>query len=280
MTSTPRKLGLIAGGGALPVSLARHCRAAGRSVFVVRLRGFAAPDLDAFDGVDVGIAELGKAMAALRQARCDSVCFAGIVDRPDFKDLKPDLRGLAALPGVIAAARQGDDGLLTFLIGEFEREGFAVEGAHEVMALTLEVGALGGHAPGPEHLPDIARAMEAARAIGALDIGQGAVCCDGLVLALEAQEGTDAMLARVASLPEAIRGTPDRRRGVLAKACKPGQDTRVDLPTIGPRTVRRAAAAGLAGVAGEAGLILLLDREETIAAADELGLFLIGVAAR
>ena len=217
-------------------------------------------------------------MDALRRAGCAGVCFAGSVTRPDFRDLKPDLRGLAALPGAIAAARQGDDRLLTFLIGEFEKEGFAVEGAHEVMAgLTLEIGTLGRHAASAEQTADIARAMEVARAIGALDVGQGAVCCDGLILALEAQEGTDAMLARVADLPEAIRGTPDRPRGVLAKACKPGQDVRMDLPTIGPATLRHASRAGLAGVAGEAGLILVLDREAVIALADELGLFVVGV---
>jgi UDP-2,3-diacylglucosamine hydrolase len=270
----------VAGGGALPVNLARHCRAAGRPLFVIRLRGFAASDLNEFEGVDVGIAQLGKGMRALRQAGCAGVCFAGSVARPDFRDLKPDLRGLAALPEAISAARQGDDRLLSFLIGEFEKEGFSVEGAHEVMAsLTLEAGVLGRHAPSAAHLADVVRAMEVARAIGALDVGQGAVCCDGLIVAVEAQEGTDAMLARVAGLPEAIRGTPNRRRGVLAKACKPKQEARIDLPTIGPATLRHAARAGLAGVAGEAGLILVLDRQVVISLADELGLFVIGVPA-
>ncbi len=248
---------------------------------MVRLRGFAAAALDEFDGADAGLGQLGAGMRALRGAGCASVCFAGSVARPDFRDLKPDLRGLAALPGAIAAARQGDDRLLTFLIGEFEKDGFAVEGAHEVMTgLALEAGPLGRHSPGAKHQADIARAMEAAMAIGALDIGQGAVCCDGLILALEAQEGTDAMLARVADLPEAIRGAPDRPRGVLAKACKPGQDLRMDLPTIGPATVRHAKSAGLAGIAGEAGLILVLDRGAVISLADELGLFVIGVPSR
>jgi len=271
---------LIAGGGALPLTLARYCDAAGRGLFVLRLKGFAAPELDGFDGADVGVAELGKAMAALRRAGCRSVCFAGTVARPDFRHLKPDLRGLAALPGALAAARQGDESLLSFLIEEFEREGFTVEGAHQVMAeLTLGAGPLGGEAPGPEHLGDIDRAMAVARAIGALDVGQGAVSCDGLILAVEAQEGTDAMLARVAGLPEAIRGSPARRRGVLAKACKPGQDARVDLPTIGPATLRGAARAGLAGVVGEVGLLLVLERAEVFALADELGLFVVGVPA-
>jgi DUF1009 family protein len=272
-----RKLGLIAGGGDLPVALARHCRAVGRPVFVVRLRGFAGPELAAFDGAEAGIAELGRGMAALRKARCEAVCFAGKVDRPDLRAIKPDLRGLAALPGAIAAARRGDDALLAFLLREFEKDGFAIEGAHQVMqGLTLGPGPLGRCVPSAEDEGDIARALAAARAIGALDAGQGAVSCDGLILALEAQEGTDAMLDRVANLPAALRGAPGALRGVLAKACKPGQELRVDLPTIGPRTIERAAAAGLRGVVGEAGRLLVLDRERTIERADALGLFILG----
>jgi DUF1009 family protein len=145
--------------------------------------------------------------------------------------------------------------------------------------LTLPEGRFGGLDPGPDDLVDVDRALEAARAIGRLDIGQGAVSCKGLILALEAQEGTDAMLSRVADLPATIRGVPQSRRGVLAKAAKPGQETRVDLPTIGPRTVTAAAAAGLTGIVGEAGRLIVVDRETTRARADELGLFVLGVAA-
>lgn len=272
-----RKLGLIAGAGALPISLASHCRSAGRPLFVIRLEGFAAPDLAGLDGADVGLAQLGKGFDALKKAGCDAVCFAGAVTRPHLSSLSPDLRGLAALPGAIIAARRGDDSLLTFLVGEFEKEGFAVEGAHEVMAeLALPVGPLGRHGPRAEHALDIERALGVARTIGALDVGQGAVCCDGLILALEAQEGTDAMLRRVAGLPEAIRGAPGDRRGVLAKASKPGQEARVDLPTIGAATLRHAADAGLAGVVGEAGRVLVVDRPAVIGLADELGMFVVG----
>jgi DUF1009 family protein len=272
-----RKLGLIAGGGALPLAIATHCRAVGRPVFVVRLRGFAGPELAGFDGADAGIAEFGKGMAALRKAGCEAVCFAGKVDRPDLRFIKPDLRGIAALPGVIAAAAKGDDALLAFLLREFEKDGFQIEGAHQVMqGLTLGGGPLGRRVPALEHRTDIQRALEAARAIGRLDAGQAAVSCEGLILALEAQEGTDAMLERVAALPGAIRGAPGALRGVLAKACKPGQELRVDLPTIGPDTVDRAAAAGLAGIVGEAGRLLVVDRDRTIALADRAGLFILG----
>ena len=273
-----RKLGLIAGRGPLPIALANHCRTAGRPVFVARLKGMADPVLEDFPGIEVGLNELGKLLRAFKDAVCEAVCMVGAVDRPDFRTLVPDMRGLRFLPTVIMAARKGDDALLRALVQEFEAEGFVVEGAHEVMGdLTLPPGALGRHHPDESHRNDIARAMEVARAIGALDVGQGAVSCDGLVLAVEAQEGTDAMLRRVSELPESLRGTPGRARGVLAKAAKPIQDTRVDLPTIGPFTLQSAARAGLAGIAGEAGKVLVVDRADVIRTADELGLFVVGI---
>ncbi len=273
-----KKLGLIAGAGGLPAEIADHCRQAGRPYYVVRLRGIADDATLGHPGEEVGLAELGKCFKVLHREGCEAVCFAGIVARPDFSALKPDLRGIAALPGVIAAARRGDDALLRRILEEFSKEGFAIEGVHEAVgAMTLPLGLLGGCSPDASHRCDIERALEVARAIGRLDVGQGAVVCDGLVLAVEAQEGTDAMLRRVAELPAALRGEPGRTRGVLAKAPKPIQELKVDLPTIGVATLRGAARAGLAGIVGEAGRLLIVDREAVIAAADEYGLFVLGV---
>ncbi|PVM86555.1 UDP-2,3-diacylglucosamine diphosphatase [Caulobacter endophyticus] len=276
-----RKLGLIAGGGALPIELAAHCERAGRPFSVMRVRGFADPSLEQYPGAEVGIAEFGKAFKALKEEGCEAVCFAGVVDRPDFSALIPDFRGVKVLPGLIKAAREGDDALLRRVLTEFEKEGFIVEGAHEVRGeMTLQAGPLGRYAPREQHGADIDRALTVARAIGGLDVGQGAVVCDGLVLAVEAQEGTDAMLRRVADLPQAVRGCPEAPKGVLAKAPKPIQETKVDLPTIGVATIQRAARAGLAGVVGEAGRLLIVDRDQVIACADDLGLFVYGVEPR
>jgi DUF1009 family protein len=275
-----QKLGLIAGGGSLPVEIAEHCARSGRPLFVIRLKGFAGRELEPYAGAEIGLAELGKCFKALKRAGCHAICLAGQVNRPDFSALLPDLRGLAALPGAIAAARRGDDALLRFMIGEFEKEGFAVEGAHEVMDdLGLPAGLLGRAGPSEADQADIIKAMDVARAVGRLDAGQGAVVCRGHVLALEAAEGTDAMLARVADLPEELRGRPGAAAGVLAKAPKPIQETRVDLPTIGPATVDGVARAGLSGIVGEAGRLLVLDRDAVIARADELGVFILGVEA-
>jgi hypothetical protein len=271
------KLGLIAGGGALPVSVAARCEAEGRPVFVVRLTGFADPHLARYPGVEAGIAEIGRVLSALKKAGCEAVTFAGAVSRPDFKSLKPDFKGATLLPGIIAAASKGDDALLRKILSVFEGEGYVIEGADDILGgETLAAGAIGGITPTEEQLSDLRKALHVAEKAGELDIGQGSVVCDGLVLAVEAQEGTDAMLARVASLPADLRGSSTEPKGVLAKAPKPIQDLRVDMPVIGSRTVEMAAAAGLAGVGGIAGRLILIDREEIVAAADRLGLFVWG----
>ena len=271
------RLGIVAGGGDLPMAVARRCQAEGRPFFIVRIKGFADSALGRYEGADSRIGEFGRTIKLLKAAGCEAVCFAGVVQRPDFRDMKPDLKGAAVLPGMIAAATKGDDALLRYVLGVFEAEGFAIEGADQVLGGEMvPVGALGRHAPDEAALADLRKALEVARATGELDIGQGAVVCDGLVLAVEAQEGTDAMLARVAGLPDTIRGRPDARRGALAKAPKPIQDERVDMPVIGVRTIEGAAAAGLAGVAGMAGKLILIDREAIIEAADRLGLFVWG----
>ena len=273
------KLGLIAGGGALPVSVASRCDAEGRPVFLVRLAGFADPHLARYPGIDAGMAEIGKVLSALKKAGCTAVCFAGTVSRPDFKTLKPDLKGATLLPGIIAAATKGDDALLRKILSVFEAEGYAIEGADDILGgETLPGGALGAVHPSEEQLQDLKKALHVAEKAGELDIGQGAVVCDGLVLAVEAQEGTDAMLARVAGLPADLRGSAATRKGVLGKAPKPIQDLRVDMPVIGARTVEMAAAAGLAGIGGVAGKLILIDRAGLIETADRLGLFVWGEA--
>ena len=271
------KLGLIAGGGALPVSVAARCEAEGRPVFVVRLAGFADVHLARYPGLDAGMAEFGRILSALKKAGCTAVCFAGTVSRPDFRTLKPDLKGAALMPGIIAAATRGDDALLRKILSVFEGEGYVIEGADDILGgETLPAGALGAVRPTEEQLSDLRKALHVAEKSGELDVGQGAVVCHGLVLAVEAQEGTDAMLARVAGLPADLRGSARERKGALGKAPKPIQDMRVDMPVIGARTVEMAAAAGLAGVGGFAGRLILIDRAGLIEAADRLGLFVWG----
>lgn len=272
------RLGLIAGGGALPRHVAEAAAAEGRLGVVIAVRGFAGvADFAFLEGVAVterGIGEVGGSLDDLRRTGCDAVCFAGIVARPDFATLKPDWRGARALPGAVAAAMKGDDSLLRYVLGLFEKEGLAVVGADAAAdALLARPGLVGGPEPDEAARADARRALGIAAEIGRLDIGQGAVVCDGLVLAVEAQEGTDAMLARVALLPDSIRGRAQARRGVLAKRPKPVQDRRVDLPVIGVSTVENAARAGLAGVVAPAGGALILGEAAVAEAADQAGVF-------
>jgi len=268
------KLGLIAGAGGLPVEIAAACAVSGRPCHVIRLRGMADVALQDYPGEEVGLAELGRCIKALRREGCQRVCFAGSVRRPDFAALRPDLGGIKHLPGLLAAARGGDDALLRAVLAMFESEGFDVEGVGQAAeGLLLTEGPLGSVAPGGAEQSDIALAMAAARDLGSRDIGQAAVARMGNILASEQDDGTDAMLRRcIASRPPG-----PLRQGVLAKVPKPFQDRRVDLPTIGATTIELAAQAGLAGVAGEAGGLLVVDRGAVREAADRLGLFVVGV---
>tara|TARA_R110002050_G_scaffold39799_2_gene97728 strand:- start:39361 stop:40194 length:834 start_codon:yes stop_codon:yes gene_type:complete len=273
-------LGLIAGLGDLPVSIAENAVETGQGVYVLRLKGFEEPRLAAYPGDVVGLGEIGKLFSLLKAAGCKDVLFAGIVKRPNFKDLKLDLRGAALLPKVIAEAGKGDDALLRLMVKEMEKNGFNVVGSDTVNAgLLAPSGLIAGPQPTETSLADISRGAHVVAALGDLDIGQGCVVCDGLVLAVEAQEGTDAMLARCATLPDAIRGTTTARRGVLVKRPKPGQERRIDLPTVGLSTVEHVAAAGLAGLAVEAEGALMLGRDKMQAAAERLGVFIYGFEA-
>jgi UDP-2,3-diacylglucosamine hydrolase len=272
------KLGIIAGDGDLPVRLAEHCREAGIPVHVSRITGMSDARLAGWPGKEHAISSFAARIQSLKADGVDAIVFAGYVRRPDFATLKADLRDALVLPRIISAATKGDEALLRAVTDEFRRAGFAILAAEDILdSLLAPSGLLGIHAPDDVAAADIARATEVARQIGLMDIGQGAVVARGLVLAVEAQEGTDLMLARVAALPVALRGTSSARAGVLVKVPKPQQERQIDLPTIGLATIEGAARAGLAGIAVQAGAALVMDREAVVRAADEAGLFVLGM---
>lgn len=275
MTKPP--LGIIAGGGALPRLLAEACREEGRPYHIAGLAGFADAQLTTHPYTEVGLGAAGRLLKTFKEAGCTDIVMAGHVRRPDFSKLKLDMTGARLLPKILARAKKGDDGLLSSVVGLLEAEGFQVVGADDVLAdLLVREGPLGTAGPKPEHWSDIRRGIDAVRAMGRLDIGQAAVICRELVLAVEAAEGTDQMLARCAGLPRDLRGTPEARAGVLVKMKKPGQERRADLPVIGLRTVEEAAAAGLAGIAVMAGGAMIIDRDGVRKAADRCGVFVYG----
>jgi DUF1009 family protein len=264
----------------LPHAIAQSARAAGQAVQILAVRGSADESwLADFPHDWMTLGEWGRSVRLLKSAGVSDMLLAGQVDRPTLSEIKFDAKGLMVLPSLLAAARKGDDAMLKVTSDFFTREGFRVLTVAEAApGLVMGEGPLGRIAPTPEQREDIVRAFTIIRAMGALDVGQAAIVCDGLPLCVEAAEGTDAMIARVTSLRKNLRGTPEKKRGVLAKALKPMQDRKTDLPVIGVATVQGAHAAGLAGIALEAGVSLIVGKEAVAAEADRLGLFVIGMA--
>lgn len=270
----PATLGILAGGGPLPARVARAAQAAGRGVFLLGLEGYAEPAVLApFPHAMARIGAVGRIFELLRAHGCTELVMIGPVRRPSLLHLRPDAVGARVLARIGRAAFAGDDGLLKAVVRVLGEEGFRVIGAHEVLTEALgPAGLLSRAAPDAQALADVRRGVAVALALGAVDVGQGCVVQQGLVLCVEAVEGTDAMLARAGALRRPGAG------GVLVKLLKPGQDRRADLPTIGPDTLRAAAAAGLRGVAFHAGATILAERAACVAAADAAGLFLLGLA--
>jgi UDP-2,3-diacylglucosamine hydrolase len=272
------KLGVIAGRGQLPRQVIDAAQRAGREVFVLAFEDETEPATVA--GVPhrwVALGAVGRALAALRESGSEEVVLIGPVRRPSFSKLKLDWRGMQLVTrlGLGSAAGQGDNRLLGAIVRELEAEGFRVVGADEVAgSLLAPDGLMTRTAPDRAAESDIALGAEVAARLGELDVGQAVVVQQGLVLGVEAVEGTNRLLARCGELRREGPG------GVLVKLKKPRQERRADLPTIGPATIRAAAAAGLAGVAVHAGNCLITERQSTIAAADDAGLFVVGVSGR
>lgn len=267
-------LGIIAAGGEMPVQLARDVMAAGRGVFIVAIREFA--DAPLYAGLPHKLVRLGAGgalIAAFKAAGVRDLVILGRAKRPSLLALLPDAwmaGALARLGRSILAG--GDDTLLRGVKRLLEEEGFVVRGAHEVRAgLLAAPGLLAGPAPDAAQRADIDRGVAVLRAMGPVDVGQACVVQQGLVLAVEAIEGTDAMIARAGALRREGPG------GVLVKLPKPGQDLRLDMPTIGPATVGAVAAAGLAGIAIAAGATLLAERDTTLTDASARGLFILSL---
>ncbi len=263
------KLGIIAGAGALPGVLATACEKSGRAHYILGLSGFA-DDAQLPRAADswVRLGEVGKGIDALKAAGVEDVVMAGAVRRPDFSQMKLDFKGMTFLAR-IAGRVLGDDGLLRAVIAEIEVEGFRVVAVDEIVAeLLAPTGPLGSIAPDSSALTDIAMGMAEARALGKADLGQSVVVRGGTVIDVEDESGTDALMKRCADAPGAI----------LVKVKKPQQERRADLPVIGEATIRAAKAAGLRGIAVEAGQTLIIDRAAVAAAADAAGMFVFGAS--
>jgi DUF1009 family protein len=268
-------LAIIAGGGALPRRLAeQHARTGGR-VFVIAYKGQTDPaTVDGFDHAWHRLGETDKTIRAMRQEGVDEVVMAGPMRRPSMSELKPDFRTLRAFAR--AGSRVfGDDGLLSVIIQELEEEGFRVRGVQDILGGYLAPrGQIAGPEPDEATWRDIRRGLEVLRLLAPADVGQAVAVQEGLVLAVEAVEGTDAMIARAGEVRR--EGAPP----VLVKTRKRGQEDRADLPTVGPGTVEAAVAAGFGGIAVEADSTLLIDQDRFVAAVDDAAIFAVAVDPR
>lgn len=279
-SATP--LAIICGGGVMPVAVADAVIARGWRVLLFPIRGWADPErVEKYPHVWLAVAQVDKFLRHAKDAGCRDVTFIGTAVRPPFRALRVDWGMFKLLPRVWRMYRGGDDHLLSGVVKVFEDHGFRILGAHEVAPeILVPQGALGSRVPSEQDRADIARAMEVIHAIGPFDVGQGVVVARNHVLAVEAAGGTDNMLAHIADLRQKGRIPSAPGTGVLVKAPKPGQDRRIDLPTIGPRTVEEAGRAGLAGIAVAAGETIVAEPEAAAKAADKAGVFLVGIGGK
>jgi DUF1009 family protein len=273
-------LAIICGGGALPFAVADAVMRRGRRVVLFPVRGWVDPRTVA--GYPHHFIEIGRYGSFRRQAAaegCRDVVMIGTVLRPALRQIRFDWEALRELPSIVAMFRGGDNHLLSSLARLLEKRGFRLLGAHEVAPeILMPQGAIGRREPDARDLADIERGVALLSAVGPFDVGQAVVVAQNHVLAIEAAEGTDRMLARIAELRGAGRVRSPIGTGALVKMPKPAQDRRFDLPAIGPPTVTGAARAGLAGIAVMAGATIVAEPAKVAAAADAAGIFVTGIA--
>jgi len=274
-------IGLIAAGGVMPFALAESLIARGVNPVLFALKGACDPvAVQRFRHHWISLGQLGRAVRLFRAENCRDLVFIGTLVRPALSEIRLDWGTLRVIGRVWAAFRGGDDHLLSGIGRILEQDGFRMVGLKDVAPdLLMPPGCLTRKAPDENAASDIARGREVLRALSPFDIGQAAVVIDSHVVGVEDIEGTDGLLARVAWLRKEGRIRANRGRGVLVKAPKSGQDLRFDLPTIGPRTVEGADAAGLTGIAVIAGETTVVEAQIMIEAADRAGLFITGLPA-
>lgn len=272
-------VGIIAGGGVLPFSVAEAMRARGIEPFIFAVRGFCDPDrVTQFPHHWIALGQVGRLTRLIRSEGCRDIVFLGAMVRPALSDVRLDWGTVRAIPAIAAALRGGDDHLLSGVSRIFERYGFRVVGIQDVAPeLLMPEGSLTRHVPDADALADIAKGRDLLRALGPFDVGQAVVVIAGHVVAVEDIEGTDALLTRVARLREQGRIRAKAGRGVLVKTPKSSQDLRFDLPTLGPKTIDGLVEAGLAGIGTVAGHSLVAEADVMTAKADRAGLFVTGL---
>ena len=266
------RIGLIAGSGRFPVLFAETARRRGVEVVAVAHRGETDPELEhvvtAITWVFPG--ELDAIIRALKAAGAPRAVMVGGIAKPRlFREFRPDPRAMAMLARI---GQLRDDLVLRAVAAELEAEGIAiVPSTMYLQEIVPQAGVLGARAPTPAEWQDIRFGFRAAKVIGQFDIGQSVVVRGGAIMAVEGIEGTDATIRRAGEL---VNGDI-----VLVKVCKPRQDTRFDLPAVGPGTVDALARVRGRALAIEAGRTITLDRTEMVALADAADIAVVAVDA-
>ena len=261
---------ILAGQGSLPTLLARHLGP--EACVVITFEGQPPPALPHPDipHVVLPMGKIQRIMDTLKNFHVTRAVFAGGMQRPNLSDMAVDLRGTKVLANLALRRARGDNALLSLLVEELDKDNITVVGAHTVRPdLTPEAGLLGKHKPDKAAQEDIDLGFEVLTALSDFDMGQAAIVREGQILGIEGIEGTDTLIQRLAPYTQKKR----KHKAVLVKSPKQGQDLRLDMPTIGPETLRIMAEAGLAGIALRAGATLVLDQKEAIALADTHKLF-------
>jgi DUF1009 family protein len=278
-TSQQSPVAIICGGGSLPFAVADAAITRGRAVHLFGIANWAdARSMARYPHTWINLGQFGRLRRMLAQQGCREVVWIGSLLRPALRSIRFDIGTLRILPQLYRAFRGGDDHLLSGIGRIFEAHGFHMIGAHEIAPEILAgAGSLAARSASDKELADIALGFTVIDAMAPYDIGQAVVVVDNRVVAVEAAEGTDAMLARIAALRDNGRLPIPVRTGVLVKAAKRMQDRRFDLPSVGPATVELVKGAGLAGMALRAGEVIIAEPEAVVAAADRAGLFVQGV---
>lgn len=264
-------LAIFAGRGPLPMMLIEDCQKKNRRFVVFLLQGEDyAIDYSAFGPIKIAYGELERFLFELQKNQLKNIVFIGGVTKPNFSALKVDKRGAGLLAKILANKILGDDAVLSTVIKFFEKEGFKILRIDQLLdCIVSQKSTLTKLRPNKENLDDIALGVKAIKNFSAFDVGQSLVIAQKQIVAVEALEGTDEMIKRCKNLQ-----TDYVKNAVLVKMKKSKQSLKADLPTIGVDTIKNCAESRISGIAIQAGSTLVLQKEEVIKKADELGLFL------
>lgn len=278
MPNHKQTIGLIIGSGQLTYDLLNKKNDAINPIFSIGINGVCDDETLKICDEIVGLGDIGKIIKIFKKNNIKQVAIIGYIKRPDFSKISFDLVGMKLLPKLLMASKIGDDAIMRIILNEFEENGISIMRPEVLYPnLSAKFGALGAIAPKDADFKDIEKANAILKDIGKYDIGQAIVVIDGCVAAIEAQEGTDEMLKRVALLPSHFLGNTNQKKGILLKAPKTIQDMRIDLPTIGITTLENAIKANLAGIAYYNNKAIIAQEAELIEKANEAGLFLYGL---